>query len=74
MTYNLWLINKANPTSTRWCSTVVAEDMQEAVDKTIVGCNLLAANLLNWRWTVGNPKFNPEEQELLQAYILNQLG
>ena len=74
MTYNMWLINKSNPMEYKYCSTVIAEDMQEAVDKTIIGCSLLAENLTNWRWKVGNPRFNTEHQELVEAYVLNQLG
>ena len=72
--YNLWLVNKTNPMETRYCSTVLADDMQEAVALTIVGCDLKVEELVNWRWTRGNPRFNTEEQELVQAYVLRQLG
>ena len=74
MTYNLWLINKLNPMNSKYCSTVIAEDMQEAVALTIKGCGLKVEDLVNWRWTRGNPRFDKEHSKLVQAYILNQLG
>ena len=74
MTYNLWLINKSNPMNSKYCSTVVAQNMLEAVDKTIIGCDLDQEELVNWRWTRGNPRFNKEHSKLVQAFILNQLG
>ena len=73
MTYNMWLINKSNPMDTKYCSTVVAQDMQEAVALTVKGCNISVDNLLNWRWVSGNPKFNQEEQDLVQAYVSDNI-
>ena len=74
MTYNLWLINRSTPLNYHYCSTVVANDMQEAVSKTITGCDFKEENLVNWRWFRGNPRLNPEHQEVERAYILKQLG
>ena len=73
-TYNLWLVNIANPTITKYCSTTVGNDIQEAINKTIIGCKIDTSDLLFWRWADGNPRFNEEEQELQRAFVSKQLG
>ena len=73
-TYNMWMVNIANPTIRKYCSTVRAGDMQEAISKTIIGCDLKGQNLANWRWCKGNPRFNEKESELLRGFVSKQLG
>ena len=54
-TYNIWLVKG---TDYRYCSTVVCEDIQQAIKKTIEVCGILEEELVGWSFVNGNPNLS----------------